>query len=441
MIRAWCVVSAVILTWTAAAASNDWPQFRGSSAGVAADDPALPETWSTSENVAWAVDVPGLGWSSPVVWGDQIFITSVISSGKATPPQKGLFAGTMLYDAKVPHRWMVYAIDFATGRVRWERELRNFVPPKPKHLKNSFASETPVTDGERVYVLFADIGLFAFDMQGNLAWAKEMTPMDREFGYGSGASPVVHKNRVYIVNDNEAKSFVAAYDARTGAELWRIDRDEESNWSTPFVWEHEQRTEIVTAGTGKVRSYDLDGKLLWELKGMTWINVPTPFARHGLLYISSGWVGDAVRPVYAIRPGASGDISLKEGETANAYITWYQRQLGTYNTSPLVYGDYFYTLFDRGFLACHDARTGKQIYGRQRIAGDTSGFTASPWAYNGRIFVLSEDGDTFVIQAGPEFKVLGKNSLDEMVLATPAVARGSVIIRTQSKLYRIAKRG
>ena len=265
--------------------------------------------------------------------------------------------------------------------------------------------------------------------------------MEREFGYGSGASPVVHKNRVYIVNDNEKRSFIAAYDKRTGAEVWRVDRDEESNWSTPFVWENERRTEIVTAGTGKVRSYDLDGKLLWELKGMTWINVPTPFARHGLLYISSGWVGDAVRPVYAIRPGAAGDISLKEGETANAYITWYQRQLGTYNTSPLVYGDYFYTLFDRGFLACHDARTGKQIYGRQRIATDTSGFTASPWAYNGKIFVLSEDGDTFVIQAGPEFKVLGKNSLDEMALATPAIARGSVIIRTQSKLYRIAKRG
>ena len=230
---------------------------------------------------------------------------------------------------------------------------------------------------------------------------------------------------MYIVNDNEKRSFIAAYDKRTGAEAWRVDRDEESNWSTPFVWENERRTEIVTAGTGKVRSYDLDGKLLWELKGMTWINVPSPFAKHGLLYISSGWVGDAVRPVYAIRPGAAGDISLKEGETANEYITRYQRQLGTYNTSPLVYGDYFYTLFDRGFLACHDARTGKQIYGRQRIGTDTSGFTASPWVYNGKIFVLSEDGDTFVIQAGPEFKVLGKNSLDEMALATPAIARGA----------------
>ena len=441
MTRMWLAMSAALLMWTAAAASEDWPQFRGLSAGVAADDPALPEAWDKTQNVVWATDVPGLGWSSPVVWGDQIFVTTVVSSGPATPPQKGLFAGTMLYNAKVPHRWMVYAIDFGTGRVRWQQEVRNVVPPTPKHIKNSFASETPVTDGERVYVFFADIGLFAFDMKGNVAWVKEMAPMEREFGYGSGASPIVHKNRVYIVNDNEKKSFIAAHDARTGAELWRVDRDEESNWSTPFVWENERRTEIVTSGTGRVRSYDLDGKLLWELKGMTWINVPTPFAKHGLLYISSGWVGDALRPVYAIRPGASGDISLKEGETSNAHIAWSQRQLGTYNTSPLVYGDYFYTLFDRGFLACHDARTGKQIYGRQRIDADTSGFTASPWAYNGKIFALSEDGDTFVIQAGPEFKVLGKNSLDEMALATPAVTRGSVILRTQSKLYRIAKRG
>ncbi len=441
MTRAWLAIGVALLMWTTAGAREHWAQFRGAAAGVADDDPTLPETWDKTQNVAWVTDLPGLGWSSPVVWGDQIFVTTVISSGQAAPPQKGLFPGTIPYDAQVRHRWMVYAIDFATGRVRWQQEVRNVVPPTPKHIKNSFASETPVTDGERVYVLFADIGLFAFDMQGKPVWAKEIAPMEREFGYGSGASPVVHKNRVYVVNDNEKRSFVAAYDARTGAEAWRVDRDEESNWATPFVWENEQRTEIVTAGTGKVRSYDLDGKLLWELKGMTWINVPTPFAKHGLLYISSGWVGDAVRPVYAIRPGAAGDISLKEGETANAYITWYQRQLGTYSTSPLVHGDYFYTLFDRGFLACHDARTGKQIYGRQRISADTSGFTASPWAYNGKIFALSEDGDTFVMQAGPEFKVLGKNSLDEMALATPAIARGSVIIRTQSKLYRIAKRG
>ena len=210
------------------------------------------------------------------------------------------------------------------------------------------------------------------------------------------------------------------------------------NWSTPFVWENDLRTEIVATGRGKVRSYDLDGKVLWEISGMTGNVVPTPFARHGMVYIGSGYPGAPVRPVFAVKPGASGDISLKPGETSNQYVVWFQPQLGTYQTSALVYGDHYYTLLDRGFLLCHDASTGKQVYGRQRISPDATGFTASPWAYNGKVFVLSEDGDTFVIKAGPEFKILGKNSLHEMSLASPAVANGSLFIRTQSKLYKFS---
>jgi outer membrane protein assembly factor BamB len=251
---------------------------------------------------------------------------------------------------------------------------------------------------------------------------------------------VLHRDRLYIVNDNDERSFLAAFDRKSGEELWRTIREEGSNWTTPFVWENGTRTEIVTAGTKRVRSYDLNGKLLWEFSGMSSIDIPTPLAAHGLLFITSGYPGDPLRPAYAIRPGASGDISLKKDETSNAFIVWSNPALGPYNPSPLVYGDYYYTLFDRGFFTCHDAKTGKEIYGRQRITTEATGFTASPWAYNGKIFATSEDGDTYVIQAGPEFKVLGKNSLDEMTLATPAVARGSVIIRTASKLYRIAKK-
>jgi outer membrane protein assembly factor BamB len=184
----------------------------------------------------------------------------------------------------------------------------------------------------------------------------------------------------------------------------------------------------------------VNGTLLWELKGMSAIAIPTPLASHGLLFIESGYPGDKLRPVYAIRPGASGDISLKEGESSNQYVAWSDPVLGTYNTSPLVYGDCYYTLIDRGLLSCHDARTGKEVYPRQRVTVDATAFTASPWAYNGKIFALSEDGDTYVMQAGPEFKVLGKNSLNEMTLATPAVANGSLIVRTASKLYRIARK-
>ena len=195
----------------------------------------------------------------------------------------------------------------------------------------------------------------------------------------------------------------------------------------------------MTASTNKVRSYDLDGGLLWELKGMTNLSTPSPFANQGLVYISSGYPGTSPRPVYAIKPGASGDISLVKDQTSNEFVAWYQPQLGTYNTSALVLGGYYYTLLDRGFLLCHDAKTGKEVYGRQRISAESSGFTASPWSYNGKIFLLSEDGDTFVVQAGPEFKLLGKNSMNEMTMATPAVLRGSVLLRTQSKLYRIAR--
>jgi outer membrane protein assembly factor BamB len=310
-----------------------------------------------------------------------------------------------------------------------------------RHLKNSFASETPVTDGERVYVYYGSIGLLAaLDMNGRTVWTKEFGAYNGPQEFAPAASPILYKDRIYIVNDNTKESFLAAFDKKTGGQIWKVQREEVENWATPFIWENGLRTEIVTNGRRKVRSYDLDGTLLWELTGMTGNVVPTPFSRHGLLYMSSGYPGAQVRPAYAIRPGAAGDITLKPGETSNQHVVWFQPQLGTYQTSALVYGDYYYTLLDRGLLLCHDAKTGKQMYGRQRISPEAASFTASPWAYNGKVFVLSEDGDTFVIEAGPEFKVLGKNSLKEMALATPAVSRGSVFIRTQSALYRIGKK-
>jgi outer membrane protein assembly factor BamB len=441
MTRAATVVGLTLLALTGVSATDQWPQFRGPHAGAVADDPALPETWSETDNVLWKTNIPGLGWSSPVVWDDHIILTSAISSGQEKPPVPGLYDEHDHVEAAGPQRWVVYDIDFKTGKIRWERELRRAKPSLLRHVKNSYASESAITDGERVYVYFGSLGLLtALDLNGETVWSKELGVFNTQVELGTGASPVLYKDRIYVVNDNTTQSFLAAFDKRTGKEIWRVNREERGNWSTPLVWENALRTEIVTAGTVKVRSYDLDGKQLWELKGMTTLTIPSPFEKNGLVYISSGYPGGLPRPVYAIRPGASGDISLKPDETSNEYIAWYQPLLGTYNTSALVYGDYYYTLLDRGFLLCHDARTGKQIYGRQRISTDSSGFTASPWAYNGKIFVLSEDGDTYVIQAGPEFKVVGKNSLTEMPLATPAVLRGSLIVRTQSKLYRIAKK-
>jgi outer membrane protein assembly factor BamB len=349
----------------------------------------------------------------------------------------GTMTGADIATTADEHRWVLYDVGLKTGKIRWERTVHSAVPSLPVHQKNTYASETPVTDGERVYAYFGNAGLFAFDMTGKPVWSKPMGPFKTRMGWGHAASPALHNGRVYVVNDNDEQSFIAAFDAHTGNELWRQPRDEGTNWSTPFVWANDLRTEIITTGTRKTRSYDVDGKLLWEIAGFTSIHVPTPIAHGGLLYIGSGYVPDTPKPVYALRPGASGDITPKAGAPPDAHIVWSSQTLGSFHPSPLIVGSHYFTLLDRGFLTANDARTGAEIYGRQRVSADSSAFTASPWAYNGKIFALSEDGDTFVIQAGPEFKVLGKNSLNEMSLATPAVASGSLIMRTASKLYRI----
>ena len=441
----------VVIAAAAPAGAQNWPQFRGSAAGVARDDPRLPDTWSATENIAWKIDIPGRSWSSPVVWGDHVFVLSAINVKQPAQPLNavstylarslgGPMSGADITQPTDEHRWVLYDIDFQTGKIRWEQAIQSAVPAQPVHQKNSYASETPVTDGERVYVYLGYAGLFAFDMRGKPAWSKPMPVARMRTGWGSASSPVLHEGRVYIVNDNEERPFIAACDARTGTELWRTERPGEgSNWSTPFVWQNALRTEIVTTGTKGVRSYDTTGKLLWQLSGMTTIHAVTPIAGHGLLYVSSGYFPDSRRPTYAIKPGASGDISLKGDEQANDFVAWSSPTLASAYPSPLIVGDQYYTLMDRGFVTSNDPKTGKEIYGRQRIAADGGTFSASPWSYNGKIFAVNEDGETFVMQAGPAFKVLGRNSLGEMTLASPAVANGGLILRTATKLYRIGK--
>jgi outer membrane protein assembly factor BamB len=432
--------AAALFAGGASGLSDNWPAFRGPDAmNQAADDPRLPETWSTTENVVWKTPIPGLAWSSPVVWENRVFVTTVVSEGPIEEPQKGLYFGGNRPDPPTDvHHFKVLAVDAASGNVVWDKTVLSTQPKFTKHLKNTFASETPVTDGERVYAYFGNVGVYALDFAGNVVWEKPFDVVHTRFGWGTAASPIVYEDLLFVVNDNEDSSFLAALDSKTGRERWRITREEGTNWVTPFVWKNELRTELITAGTDRVRSYSLDGKLLWEFGGMSSIAIPQPFAAHGLLYVSSGYIGDQKRPVFAVKPGAAGDISLAEGAQSNEWIVWFLPQAGAYNPTPLVYGDHLYTLLDRGFFTMHDARTGEMIYDKQRIERGASAFTASPWAYNGKIFVLSEDGDTFVIDAGKEFKVLGTNSLDEMCMATPAIADGSLYIRTRGHLYRLS---
>ena len=433
-----CLV--VVLSWlpTKSRAADNWAQFRGPGAAGVSTNSGLPDAWSAEERIAWKTPIPGRGWSSPIVWGNRIFVTTAIrEGGQPGAAKKGLYFGGNRPVPKSVHRYVVYCLDLDTGKIVWERQVHRGVPKHGHHLKNSLASETPVTDGERVYAYIGNVGLFSFDFEGKLLWSKRWESVPTRFGWGTAASPVLHGERIYLVNDNEQESFLVALDKKTGKRIWRVERDEKSNWATPFVWEKEKRTEIVTPGTGKTRSYGLDGELLWEFGGMSSHTIPTPLAAHGLLFVTSGYINTLTRPLFAIRPGATGDITLGKDQTANEYIAWCRKKAGPYNPSPIVYGDYLYVLYDRGIIACYDARTGEEVYGKHRIGPGASAFTSSPWAYDGKLFCLSEDGDTFVIQAGPVFKLLGKNSLGEFCMATPAIVRDSLIIRTESRLLRI----
>jgi outer membrane protein assembly factor BamB len=365
-------------------------------------------------------------------------MTTAVAEGDVETPKKGLYlGGNRDTPSDKVHQWKTYCIDFDSGKILWDAVAHRGIPKYALHIKNSYASETPVTDGERIYAYFGNVGLFCYDFNGNPVWSKRWDPVKTRYNWGTAASPVLYKDRLYILNDNDQQSFLAALDAKTGEQVWRVDRDEKSNWATPCIWENDQRTELVTSGTGKVRSYGLSGKLLWELAGTTSIAIPTPFAADSLLYVTGGFVADSARPLYAIRPGAGGDITLKDGQDRSEFIAWCRRKAGPYNPTPIAYRGYVYVLYDRGLLSCFEARTGKEVYAGVRIAAGANAFTASPWANNGKLFCLSEDGDTFVIRAGPEFGLLGCNKLQEMCMATPAAVRGALLIRTLSRLYCI----
>jgi outer membrane protein assembly factor BamB len=426
---------AVLLLLTPTLRADNWPAFRGPDGAGLAAGKAPPATWDASHNVLWKTAIPGAGWSSPIVWGRRVFVTAAVSDEKPTPPRKGLYITDLQGKSLAgEHRWNVYCLDADTGKVLWTRTAFQGKAPGRVHIKNTLASETPVTDGKHVIAYFGNVGVACFSLDGQERWKKKTPAHPMRMGWGTAASPALHDGKLFIVHDNEEKSFLLALDAATGKQLWRVERQEKSNWVTPLVWKNDRRTELVTAGSGRVRSYDLDGKLLWELKGMSILAIPSPFTAGGLLYVTSGYVLDLNQPLYAIRPGAMGDISLRKDETSNRSIAWTQPLAGPYHPTPIVYQGLLYVLYDRGMLACYDAKSGKEVY-KKRLGGGSSAFTASPWAADGKVFCLSEDGDTHVVQAGREFKVLGRNRLGEMCLATPAIAGGSLFIRTQGRVY------
>ena len=426
---------AAVLVDVSFAETKNWPQYRGAQSDGLAEGDTLPDRWSTTENVVWKAEIPGWGWSSPVIWGDKVFVTSAVGEQELKKPIVGGYPGGRVKPTDV-HRFMTYCLDFDTGKVRWEREAHKGVPPEQRHPRNSYANATPITDGERVYAYFGNIGMFCYDMDGTKLWEQRLGSFPMRGGWGPGASPVLHNDRIYLVNDNETGSFMVALDAKSGKEIWRVEREERSNWSTPYVWEHPDRTEIVTIGTSKVRSYDLEGNVLWELRGTSGLVSLMPLAKHGLLYLGAGY---HYGPLYAIQPGASGDISLKADETSNRWIAWSQRRGSGIHPCYLISDERLFVLFDAGLLTCYHAKTGETVFPRKRLNTGGGRFYASPWAYNGKVFLLNEDGTTWVVEDGPEFKLLHKNELADNAWATPAIARGSLFIRTYTGLYRLQK--
>jgi outer membrane protein assembly factor BamB len=445
-----------------------WPQFLGPQSNPVGTHARLAERWSKTENVEWSQEIPGRGWSSPIVTGGKVYVTTVTTEGKSKPPQIGteysneyvaelqkqklpmqeVIKRVTERDIELPHEvvlhYYLYCLNLKSGKVEWTKEFYKGRPPGGRHRKNSFVSETPVTDGKFIYAYVANLGLWAFDLKGNQTWTTPLEANPIYLDFGTGSSPALAGNLLVIVSDNEKQQYIAAFDKKTGKQVWRTNRDlggkgqrpQRSGWATPFVWRNTLRTEIVTVGPGTAVSYDLAGKELWRLSGMAANPIPTPFAYEGLLYINGG----QGRSLYALRHGAAGDISLKEDQTSNEFIVWSQPRSGTYLPSSVAYQGAVYTLTETGILNRFDAKTGKQIY-KTRIDPAATAFTTSPWAYNGKLFCLSEEGQTFVISTGEQFQLSHVNELDDMAQASPAVVGERLLIRTEHRLYSIRRKG
>ncbi len=421
---------------------QNWPAFRGNNASGIADGQGAPLSWNgkDSTNILWKTPIPGLGNSSPVIWGDQVFLTGAVSSGGNKFFRTGLYGDVAPVEDDSEQTWTIYSLDLKTGRILWERTVGSRLPQVKRHPKSTHANPTPVTDGRRVIALLPDLGLFAYDLQGNLLWKTELGFLDsgwfydRSYQWGFASSPVLYKDLVIVQADIQDESFIAAYSIDSGKQVWRTARDSISTWSTPSLYTRGERHELIANGP-RIQSYDpASGKELWSLGPSSEVVVGTPVVGEDLIYLTAGY--PPVRPIYAVRPGAKGDISLEKGQRSSAHIAWSYDRGGTYMPSPILYRDYLYTNANNGRLTCYDAKTGKRIY-RARIGGKSISFVASPLAADGRLYFTSESGEVFVVKAGPRYEELSVNPLGESVLATPAISDGILVIRGLSHVYGV----
>jgi outer membrane protein assembly factor BamB len=441
---------ALITTMMAPAAAQksapaNWPSFRGPSAGGVVEGYPLPSVWDVpaGQGVLWKTPIPGLGHSSPIIWGDRIFLATAIS-GVANPQLKvGLYGDIASVKDDTPHRWIVYCLDKKSGKILWEKTAYTGIPKVKRHPKSTHASSTLATDGRNVVAFFGSEGLYCFDMEGKEVWKRDFGLLDSAYYVAPDAqwefasSPVIYEDRVLIQCDVLKGSFVAALSLKDGKEIWRTPRADVPTWATPALFVGPSGSQMIVNGYKHVGGYDLkNGTELWRLSGGGDIPVPTPLVTGDMVYITSAHGPQA--PIFAIRLNAQGDISLNSGEASNQYVAWSYPRDGAYMSTPLVYGDYLYNCRINGILLCYEAKTGKKMY-QERLGGGTTGFSASPVAGDNKIYFPSEDGDVYVVKPGPAFELMAKNPTGGVCMATPALSAGVMYFRTQSHLVAIGR--
>ncbi|HMJ66671.1 MAG TPA: PQQ-binding-like beta-propeller repeat protein [Candidatus Binatia bacterium] len=441
-----CTVLALLpvcVTIAAAAETNtvNWPQFRGVQAsGVAAG--RTPETWTKPK---WKTEIGGLAHSCPVIWGDRIFLTTAVS-GKGDQELKiGLYGSIESVEESGQYLWQVLCIDKRDGKVLWTKFAQQGIPKMKRHPKSSHANCTPATDGTNVVCFFGAEGLYCYDFEGNLLWRKDFGTLDSGYysvptaQWGFASSPVIHENMVIVQCDVQTNSFIAALDIKDGREIWRTPRTDVPTWSTPTVDVRSNRAQVIVNGYRHIGGYDLrTGKELWKMGEGGDIPVPTPIIAQDLIFITSAH--GRLSPIYAIRPNATNDISLRSNEKTNEFVAWSVLRGGNYMQTPVALGDYLYCCRDHGVLTCFTAKTGEQHYS-ERLGTGRAGFTASMVAADNKVYATSEEGKVYVIKAGPRFDVLAMNDLGEPCMATPAISEGALYFRTKRHLICIADEG
>jgi outer membrane protein assembly factor BamB len=421
------------------AAPRPWPAFRGDNAAGNGDGQGAVLEWDVAagRNVRWKTPIPGIANASPIVWGTRVFVVSAISSAGDKTFRTGLYGDVAPVNDLSEHTWKIYCLDKATGKILWERTAFTGAPKVKRHTKASQANSTPVTDGTRVVALFGSIGMLAaWDMDGKPLWTTTVGVLDSgwffdpTYQWGHSSSPIIYKETAIVQADVQKGSFIAAYDLKSGKQVWRTERDEIPTWGTPTLFGEQ----LVTNGP-KIRGYDAaTGKLLWTLGPNSEVAVATPVVGDGLVYVTGGY--PPARPIYAVRPTASGDISLPKDKTSSDAIAW-SNTSGTYIPTPLYYRGILYTCSNEGVLTAYEAKTGERLY-RARVGGGGS-FAASPIAADGRLYFANEDGDVIVVRAGPKYEELAKNPMKEVIMGTPAISDGVLVVRTLGHVYGIGQ--